>query len=114
MHSLDLSLLASRDGKGRSLSVGHGNSHIVIKLTQSAAQIVEFLKNYDGDKGSAWMAIGTFGPYSASLYCSKEHFSIIVDGDECGDGSNQSFATYFAFNQKDAFIHSLEIEAAKQ
>ena len=109
---IDLEILTSNDEpKYHSLSVSCGNSHVVIKLAGITilSEVMNMLSAYKPPVAQ-WLILGSFGNCPATLYCSKRGFSIIVDGDSCGDGSRQSFGINFPLEEIGSFIRCLKAE----
>jgi hypothetical protein len=115
MSELTLEILVSNDGTIHSLSVARGNTHVVVKLINFGVieQLIDHLAAYSPENASKWIEFGSFGKCPATLCTTRDQIMIIVDGDDCGDNSNQSFGVYFSLSDVPVLLEKLRGEQAR-
>ena len=97
------------------LSIGYGAAHVVIRLKNKEviSEIIDLVSQHKGEPKAYWLKIGIFGPYEATLYLNKNFLNIIIDGDECGDGSIQSFGFHLPISRVAEFLELLSSKWAE-
>jgi len=91
------------------VSIAYRSAHAVFRLEseQVVSQILSLISPGADQSRPRELRIGTFGLFPATLYVTKREICFIVDGDPCGDGSNQSFGLHLPAELSPDLVESI-------